>query len=671
MIGGGLAAGSLAMFGAAAADGYTALLAWMALAGMLSSAAVAASGRAVFGWFPRDERGLALGLRQTAVPAGAALASFTLPPLASAAGVDAALYALAGLMSWPPSPPGVWLRDGPRIESAAPPAPDAARDPRIWRLSAASSLMIIGQIGVTSLLVLYLYSERDWTAAHAALALGAVQVGAAHRARVRGPLVRSARRAHRAVPPAGRRGRRAAAWGGAWRARGRAAAHGGRHRGHELERAVVHRGRGDLGQAAGRQGDGNPEHGDARGGGRACPWAWARSRSPCRGTLVFAVMGITPLIARALLGPLVEDERRRRREREARLESRRPCWRDNFCGPRRTLRRPRWPASCGRAASRTTTSCGAGRSRTSTASGARSGTGSRSTLPYESVLGSREMPGAEWFPGAELNYAEQLFRGARPGETAIVHASESQPLAELSWDELADQVARCAAGLRRLGVERGDRVAAYMPNVPETVVAFLACASIGAVWSSCAPEFGTPTVVDRFKQIEPKVLLATEGYRYGGQGLRPPRAGGGDRGRDPVDRAHRAGPERLGRAALGAGRAQLRAAAVRPPALGSLLVGHDRAPQGDRPGAGRHPAGAPEEVAAAQRPRPRRPLLLVHHDRLDDVELPGRRAAVGRGHRALRRPARSRTSVAVRGRGGGHVVRDERRLHRRLDEGRR
>ena len=136
---------------------------------------------------------------------------------------------------------------------------------------------------------------------------------------------------------------------------------------------------------------------------------------------------------------------------------------------------------------------------------------------YERVLGGREMPGAEWFPGASLNYTHRLLRAARPGEVAIVYASESQPLAELTWDELADQVARCAAGLRRLGVGRGDRVAAYMPNVPETVVAFLACASIGAVWSSCAPEFGTPTVVDRFKQIEPKVLIATEGYRYGGK----------------------------------------------------------------------------------------------------------------------------------------------------------
>jgi acetoacetyl-CoA synthetase len=141
----------------------------------------------------------------------------------------------------------------------------------------------------------------------------------------------------------------------------------------------------------------------------------------------------------------------------------------------------------------------------------------QASTPYERVLGRREMPGAEWFPGARLNYAEHVFCHARPGAIAIVHASESQPLAELSWDELRDQVARCAAGLRRLGVGKGDRVAAYMPNAPETVVAFLACASIGAIWSSCAPEFGVPTVIDRFRQIEPKVLLAIEEYRYGGK----------------------------------------------------------------------------------------------------------------------------------------------------------
>jgi acetoacetyl-CoA synthetase len=141
----------------------------------------------------------------------------------------------------------------------------------------------------------------------------------------------------------------------------------------------------------------------------------------------------------------------------------------------------------------------------------------KASKPYDQVMGEREMPGAEWFPGAELNYAEHVFRMARPGEAALVHASESAELGETSWDQLRDQVARCAAGFRRLGVEKGDRVVAYMPNTPETVVAFLATASIGAIWSSAAPEFGTPTVVDRFKQIEPKVLLAIEEYRYGGR----------------------------------------------------------------------------------------------------------------------------------------------------------
>ena len=136
---------------------------------------------------------------------------------------------------------------------------------------------------------------------------------------------------------------------------------------------------------------------------------------------------------------------------------------------------------------------------------------------YDSVLGSREMPGAEWFPGARLNYAEHLLRQEEPGETAIVHASELRPLSELTWGELEDQVSRVASGLRHLGVGKGDRVVAYMPNIAETVVAFLACAGIGAIWSSCAPEFGVPTVVDRFKQIEPKVLLAVDGYRYGGK----------------------------------------------------------------------------------------------------------------------------------------------------------
>ena len=142
----------------------------------------------------------------------------------------------------------------------------------------------------------------------------------------------------------------------------------------------------------------------------------------------------------------------------------------------------------------------------------------RST-PYERVLGRREMPGAEWFPGADLNYAEHVFRhaGEDPDGPALVHASETRPLGETSWRDLESRVAAVAAGLRGMGVGRGDRVAAYLPNVPEAVVAFLACASIGAVWSSASPDFGAGSVADRFAQIEPKVLFAVDGYRYGGK----------------------------------------------------------------------------------------------------------------------------------------------------------
>jgi acetoacetyl-CoA synthetase len=133
------------------------------------------------------------------------------------------------------------------------------------------------------------------------------------------------------------------------------------------------------------------------------------------------------------------------------------------------------------------------------------------------VLAERAMPGAVWFPGTQVNYAEHLFRGKDPGATAILHASELRELSEVRWGELREQTARIAAGLRALGVERGDRVAAYMPNIPETVAAFLATASIGAVWSSCSPDFGPRSVIDRFAQIEPKVLLAVDGYRYNGR----------------------------------------------------------------------------------------------------------------------------------------------------------
>ena len=136
---------------------------------------------------------------------------------------------------------------------------------------------------------------------------------------------------------------------------------------------------------------------------------------------------------------------------------------------------------------------------------------------YDEVLADRSMPGTRWFPGAQVNYAGHILAGRDPDAPAIHHASELRGLATCTWGELADRTARIAAGLAALGVGRGDRVAAYLPNVLETIPAFLATASLGAIWSSAAPEFGARSVIDRFVQIEPKVLLAVDGYRYGGR----------------------------------------------------------------------------------------------------------------------------------------------------------
>jgi acetoacetyl-CoA synthetase len=133
------------------------------------------------------------------------------------------------------------------------------------------------------------------------------------------------------------------------------------------------------------------------------------------------------------------------------------------------------------------------------------------------VLESRSMPGASWFPGTSVNYAEHAFRGRRDDAPAMIAGSEDREDVSWTWGELRALTARIAAGLRALGVSRGDRVAAYMPNIPETAAAFLACASLGAVWSSCSPDFGARSVIDRFEQIEPKVLLAVRGYRYNGR----------------------------------------------------------------------------------------------------------------------------------------------------------
>jgi acetoacetyl-CoA synthetase len=136
------------------------------------------------------------------------------------------------------------------------------------------------------------------------------------------------------------------------------------------------------------------------------------------------------------------------------------------------------------------------------------------------VLGLRGMPGADWFPGTALNFAEEVFRRVDAQQPAIIACSEThgvERLREISGAELRSQVAALAAALRAMGVQRGDRVAAYVPNIPEAIVAFLACASIGAIWSSCSPDMGSTAVLDRFRQIEPKVLFAIDGYRYNGK----------------------------------------------------------------------------------------------------------------------------------------------------------
>ncbi|MFD4480548.1 acetoacetate--CoA ligase [Streptomyces sp. NPDC058471] len=145
----------------------------------------------------------------------------------------------------------------------------------------------------------------------------------------------------------------------------------------------------------------------------------------------------------------------------------------------------------------------------------------RFSTPYARVLGDRSMPGAQWFPGATLNYAEHALRAAedpaRAGDPALLHVDETHEPATVTWGELRRQVGSLAAELRTLGVRPGDRVSGYVPNIPQAVVALLATAAVGAVWTSCAPDFGARSVLDRFQQVEPVVLFTVDGYRYGGK----------------------------------------------------------------------------------------------------------------------------------------------------------
>ncbi len=150
--------------------------------------------------------------------------------------------------------------------------------------------------------------------------------------------------------------------------------------------------------------------------------------------------------------------------------------------------------------------------------------GMTSPTPYGAVIEAEVMPGARWFPGAQVNYAQHLFSHAdaahAAGHPAIVFQNEAMrargEMRQIAWPELRRQVASLAAELERLGVQPGDRVGAFLPNIPETVVAFLACASLGAIWSVCSPDMGPIAVLDRFRQIEPKLLIACDGYTYGG-----------------------------------------------------------------------------------------------------------------------------------------------------------
>jgi acetoacetyl-CoA synthetase len=140
-----------------------------------------------------------------------------------------------------------------------------------------------------------------------------------------------------------------------------------------------------------------------------------------------------------------------------------------------------------------------------------------SDTPYTRVLDRRVMPGARWFEGATLNYAEHAMRHRTDERPAIIALAEDESPREISWAELERDVAALAATLRDAGVQKGDRVCGYMANIPETVVGMLATVSIGAVWSVCAPDFGLAGAIDRFAQLEPKVLLAVDGYRFGGK----------------------------------------------------------------------------------------------------------------------------------------------------------
>ena len=262
-----------------------------------------------------------------------------------------------------------------------------------------------------------------------------------------------------------------------------------------------------------------------------------------------------------------------------------------------------------------------------------------------------KMPGASFFPDATLNFAENLLRKSGSSD-AIVFRGEDKVERRLSWDELRALVSRLQQAMRALGVKKGDRVAAMLPNMPEAIAGMLAAASLGAIWSSCSPDFGVEGVLDRFGQIEPVLFIACDGYWYNGKQNDVSAKVKAVMERLPsvrsayivdylrtAEKAASAIPRAValdaGDRAVRARRAQLRAAALRAPALHPVLLRHDRHSQMHRAFGRRHAAPASQGAPAACRYQGRRPRLLFHHLRLDDVELAGVGSRLGRHAAAL------------------------------------
>ena len=316
-------------------------------------------------------------------------------------------------------------------------------------------------------------------------------------------------------------------------------------------------------------------------------------------------------------------------------------------------------------------------------------TGIRGEMGARVVDDLGRMPGARFFPDARLNFAENLLRRPRNGVRPSSSTAKGSGGAPSATRNCMPDVARCAAALRRAGIRPGDRVAAYLPNMPEAIVAVLAAAAIGAVWSSCSPDFGVQGVLDRFGQIEPRLLIAGDGYFYGGKTHDVlPRVAEHRRGVPSIERVvivPYAEPSPAIDTVRGAvAWAEFLGAGDVPPLEFEPLPfnhplyilyssGNDRRPEVHRPRRRRHADPAPQGAPASLRHPARRSRLLLHDLRLDDVELARDGARVRGDAPALRRLAvssRRQRAVRLRRRDRHDAVRHVGEVHRRGRQGR-